>query len=239
MVGGHQRRAAIRMPLAADSGDAGCPAQQPLDRGRPQRDDDLRPDDINLLVQIGKAGLHLLRGGFAIAGSLAGRVRAALENIPDIDRLPGQPHCADDLGKQLTRPPNERLALGIFIGARRFADEHEPGVQGTHAKNHVPARRRQPGTLHASQHALAQPGHSRRPGFQTQRRRGRQGRRRGRRSRGKRRSCRRERGRHGSGRAGGNGNRRRFAQPRQGLRRDRDKANPALLQRFHMLNDRV
>jgi hypothetical protein len=76
-------------------------------------------------MEIGNAGLHFLRRRFAIAHRLARRVRAAFQNVGDINRVASKAHRLNDAREQLAGLAHERFALDIFIGARRFAHEHQ------------------------------------------------------------------------------------------------------------------
>ena len=53
---------------------------------------------------------------------------------------------------------DERLALFIFVRARRLADEHELRVNAADAEHDRLARRREVRAFHAGQRALAQRG---------------------------------------------------------------------------------
>jgi hypothetical protein len=87
---------------------------------------------------------------------LARGIWPALKNIPNINRIAGQPHGLDDLGQQLARLPNERFALLILIGTRRFPNEHQLRIQAAYAKYDIPARRGQVRALHTCHRPLPQ-----------------------------------------------------------------------------------
>ena len=124
----------------------------------PERDNDLGPDQINLLVQIWNARRHLVGGRFAVAGGLAGRVGPAFQNVADINVRALQSGGLDDFGQQLAGPADEGLGLFIFIRPRRLADEHELGVNAADAEHDVFARGREMRAFHAGQRACAQGG---------------------------------------------------------------------------------
>ena len=67
--------------------------------------------------------LDFVRLGVAIAR------RPALDHVRDVHIRPRQADRFDDLGEQLPRASDERLALDVFIRARRLADEHEPRLR--------------------------------------------------------------------------------------------------------------
>ena len=75
--------------------------------------------------QIRQAGFHLPGGRFAIAHRLAGRVRTALQNVGDINCVPGEAHGLDDLCQELTGLADEGFALQILVLAGRFTDRRE------------------------------------------------------------------------------------------------------------------
>ena len=113
-------------------------------------------DQIDLLVEIGNAGLHLLRGGLAIARGLARRIGPALQDVGDVNCLALKTHGLDDLRQELPGLAHERFALLIFIRARSFADKHDLGIDVADTEYDVLARTRQIRALDASQSTGAQ-----------------------------------------------------------------------------------
>jgi hypothetical protein len=89
---------------------------------------------------------------------LARSVRTTLEYVRDIHRFPAEPHRSNDFRKKLTGFPNERFCLDVFIHAGSFADEHQAGIDVTHAKDNVFTGRSQVLTFHAGQGAATQIG---------------------------------------------------------------------------------
>src|SRR5689334_839961 len=96
MKRGHQRNAAIRFPVSPQSSDPFGLAEKSFDRGCAERNQSFRLDEVDLRVQVGNAGLHFLERRLAIAGGLPGRIRPALQNVPDVNGLAGQPHRLND-----------------------------------------------------------------------------------------------------------------------------------------------
>ena len=93
--------------------------QQRLRREGPERDHHLRLHHVDLPEQERLAGGHFVGLGVAVAG------RPALEDVGDVDVLARVAHRLDDLGEQLAGAADERLALDVFVGARRLAHEHQ------------------------------------------------------------------------------------------------------------------
>src|SRR5262245_66110603 len=91
--------------------------QQELD-GRPaQAADELRPDQLQLSLQVLRAVLRLLELGGAVLR------RPALEDVADVDLLAEEAARRQDAVEQLPRGPDEWLALGVLVGPRRLADQ--------------------------------------------------------------------------------------------------------------------
>src|SRR5262249_2573804 len=70
--------------------------------------------------------------------------RPALDDVADVDVLAAKPHAlGDDLREQLSRAPDERLALRVLVRARPFADEDESRLRIADAEDEMAATRRQ------------------------------------------------------------------------------------------------
>ena len=149
----HERRAAIRLPVAAQFRDANGLAQQSFNGSCAESDDDFGPDQINLLVQVRNARRHFFRRRFTVAVTLAGRVRPAFQDVRNINIRARKSGRRNYFRQQLSRRPDERFALRIFIRARRFADEHKLRVNAPDAEHDVLARRREVRAFHARQRA--------------------------------------------------------------------------------------
>ncbi len=119
----HHGHAAELLPLPAQPRDAGGGSEQQLRRGRPQGDDDTRPDRLDLPEQERRAGRDLVRLRVAILR------RPALDDVGDVDLLALETDRADHLVELLPGAADERLALRVLVGARPLADEHQVGVR--------------------------------------------------------------------------------------------------------------
>jgi hypothetical protein len=68
--------------------------------------------------------------------------RAALDDVRDVDVIPLQIDRFDDLGQKLPGPPDKWNPLQVFVGAWRFADEHQIGIRVADAEHDLlPAER--------------------------------------------------------------------------------------------------
>ena len=96
--------------------------EQELGGEVPQRDDDRRVDERDLLLQVRAARLDLVRRRVAVVG------RPALDDVGDVALGPGQadllPHEAVE---QLARAADERLAGQVLLAARALAHEEQVG----------------------------------------------------------------------------------------------------------------
>ena len=70
--------------------------EQSFHRRGAQCHDDFRVDQIDLFQQKREAGFHFVGGGLAVAGTLAGGVGAAFEDVGDVNGFAGEAHCLDD-----------------------------------------------------------------------------------------------------------------------------------------------
>lgn len=134
---GHEGDVAIRLPLTAKAADWDYLAEEPFDCGSAESHDHLRLNEVNLLVQKRDAGLHLLRGGFAVSITLPGGIWPAFQDVGDVHRFPAKAHGPDHFGQELTGLADKRLALDVLVRAWSFADEHQPGIDVAHAKDNV------------------------------------------------------------------------------------------------------
>ena len=96
--------------------------------------------DLDLLRQIRKTSLHLLRRWRTVAGTATRHVGPAFQNIRDVNFRAREPHRLDNFRQQLSRASHERLAARIFIRPRRFADEHQFRVRIADTENGLGAR---------------------------------------------------------------------------------------------------
>src|SRR5207244_5024155 len=112
-------------------------------RHRAKRDNYFRPDDADLFHQIRPARLHLARRWWAISERTGRHVRPAFENVGDVNVFACEPHRLDNFGEQLARATDKRLALGGFVCAWRFSDEHDLGIGIADAENCLRPRARE------------------------------------------------------------------------------------------------
>ena len=92
--------------------------------------------DVDLAEQERLALLHFVGLGVAVAR------RPALDDVGDVDVLAPQADGLDDLRQQLPGAADERLALDVFVGARRLAHEHQVGVRVADAEHDLLAPER-------------------------------------------------------------------------------------------------
>ena len=151
--------AAVTVPLAAQlaHGDAWYSSSR-LHGDPAEQAEKLGPDDGDLLFQVREAVVRLFDCGSAVFGG------TALEDVGDVDLIARQAHpLGDHVGEQLAGPADERLAQAVFVGSRRLADEHEPGLGLTGAEDRLGAGLRQVRTP-AADGDLGWPGHRASPG---------------------------------------------------------------------------
>src|SRR3972149_4037476 len=89
VVHGDEVDAVLHLGLAVNLAD-GVTGREPGQRVAAQADDDLGPDELDLVLEVLTAGLHLPRERVAVVG------RAALDNVGDEHLLPAQADGADE-----------------------------------------------------------------------------------------------------------------------------------------------
>src|SRR5262249_50502227 len=141
-IGGRERRhqlhAVVVVPAAAQLRDRGLHAEQGLDRELPERGDHLLADALELPEEEGLAALHLVGLWIAVLG------RPALDDVGDVDVLAPELHpLGDDLGEQLPRPADERLALQVLVPPRSLPHEHQTGTRIAHTEDEMRAMGRE------------------------------------------------------------------------------------------------
>ena len=103
--------------------------QQELGREIAERHDHRGSDELELAVEPRCARLDLVRLRIAVAG------RAALHDVRDVDVGAREADALDELGEELARPADERLALQVFAARPvlrpRTSDRHRPGRHRT------------------------------------------------------------------------------------------------------------
>ena len=120
------------MPLAAEAGDALGGVQQQLGGGTADGEDHPGADGKDLLLEVVAAGAGLLGRGGPVVG------RAALDDVGDVHRVPGQAHRGDLFVEQFAGPPDEGPTGAILVGPRALADDHECGIGVTLAEDGLP-----------------------------------------------------------------------------------------------------
>ena len=124
-------------------------SKQVLRGTSPKAANELRLDDRQLGVEILAAVGRLHRQRRAVVR------RPAAEDVHDVNVLAAEFHAlGDDVGKQLTRPADERFALPIFVRARGLADKDQLGMRIADAENRLRAIGDQHRAARASGHPL-------------------------------------------------------------------------------------
>ena len=135
MVGAEHRDAAIVQESTAQLADAQRGVQKILRRASAQSTDEPGPHEVNLFFEVLTAIGGLVWQRRAVGG------RTAFQNVTNVDVFPLHPARHDDPVEQLPCWPNERLALPVFVGARRFTHETNVRVELADAKHRLGARR--------------------------------------------------------------------------------------------------
>ena len=140
MKGGADGNPVEFQPAAAQTGDGGLlRAKESLHGGGAEGDDDLGCDDGDLSAEVRKTGVHLVAGGFAVATGVGRHVRAALEDIGDVNLGAGELHGRDHLGEKLAGFTDERLTLLVLVGAGSLTDKHQFCFRIAHTEDHLGA----------------------------------------------------------------------------------------------------
>src|SRR5215469_14682771 len=120
------------VPLPAELADWSLHLEHRLHREGAEPDDDLRPYDLDLPQHVRLARRNLVWLRVSIFR------RAALDNVADVHVGAREAHAAlDDVGEELTRAADERLALRVFIGSRAFADKHQLRIGVADAEDQI------------------------------------------------------------------------------------------------------
>ena len=160
MEGGHHRYAPVLLPVATQTGDAGRHfSKQSLNGCPTQCHHHLGLDDLDLPLDPREAGFHLLGARLAIAVTLAGRVRAALEDVGDVNLVTVQPGGLDNLCEQLAGRADKRLAFLVLVQPRRLADEHQLRMDGANTEHDLRSRRHEMAAPDAGHRLVTQLGH--------------------------------------------------------------------------------
>ena len=111
-------------------------AEERLCRGRPETDEDLRPQNGELRIEPGTTGRDL--GGVRLlvdALLSAGLPLEMLDGIGDVRDFPVDAGFLERLVEELSGGSDERASLQIFAVAGLLADEHEPRRAPTFAED--------------------------------------------------------------------------------------------------------
>jgi hypothetical protein len=131
---GHHRNLALEeLPAAAKARDALARPEEALHRRRPERDDHLRLESHELLLQVRHAREHLLGLRLAVVR------RPALHDVADVDLVAVETHRADHLVEQLARLADERKALLVLVGAGPLSHEAESRRAGSPSEHRLDA----------------------------------------------------------------------------------------------------
>src|SRR4051812_7783951 len=116
----------VLLRRASDLGDSSRVGREQLRGEIAERADDARLNQLDLLLQVGAAGVDLLGLRVSVAG------RPALENVRDEDVIPLQPDPLQQIGQEAAGAAHERQALPVLLGPRCLAHEHQVrvGVSG-------------------------------------------------------------------------------------------------------------
>jgi hypothetical protein len=133
MKGRHQRGAVVVVKVPPEPADRLTAGKQGLRGEGAEGNNHLRRNRLNLAAQKRAAAGNLFGFGIAVAG------RAALEQIADVDFLPGERHCRNHLRQQLPGLADKRLTLQVLIRAGRFTDEEHLCRRAAGAEDNMPS----------------------------------------------------------------------------------------------------
>jgi hypothetical protein len=133
----HDQPLAIPLRVAMDLGDP-LTRKPPGHREPAEGDDDLRVDQGDLPVEVGRAGGDLVGERVAVTR------RAALHHVCDEDVLAGDRGDRQQLVEELAGRTNKGLTLLVLVPAGAFPDEEDASLSGPVARDGVRPR---PGEL--------------------------------------------------------------------------------------------
>ncbi len=108
-------------------------------------------------MEVGCAGVHFRECWLAVTGSVGGHVRAAFQNIGDVNIVAFQTHGFDHFGEELAGSADEWYALLVFVGTWGFTDEHERGIGVADAEDDLFAERGEVGAAGAGESGIPEP----------------------------------------------------------------------------------
>jgi hypothetical protein len=156
VISDHDGGAVVVEPATAEFAHWACVAKEAFDGGGAESDDDAGLDDFDLLSEPREAGAHFVELWLTIASRTGGHVRAALQDISDVDVIAREPHGIDDFRKELSGASDEGFALRVLIGSGGFADEHEFRIRIADTEDDVCAGRDEVRALCADESGLAE-----------------------------------------------------------------------------------
>src|SRR5262245_27548206 len=131
MIRHDQRNAIGTVEPSAEPPDRLLRVEQRLRGERPEGDDHLGTDQLDLPHEIRAAGLDFLWLRIAIAR------RPMFEDVADVNVLSLQVDRAEDLVEELTGLADERTSKLVLRGTRCFADADEPRLWMTFARHRI------------------------------------------------------------------------------------------------------
>ena len=123
MVGDDERDAAVIMRPTPQIRHGPLVLQECVGSRQSEGKDHSWFDQLDLLLKVWLAGIRFLLKRLPVVR------RSALEDVTDVDVFALDLHSFEDLGQQLTCSANEGQALGIFISAWSFTNDHEIGIR--------------------------------------------------------------------------------------------------------------
>jgi hypothetical protein len=126
----HHLDTMIRVPYSPEAGNRRFRLQQRLCSKSAKRDDNARFDEIKLFHEKWLTGSNFIWLRVPVLGW------PTFHHISDVDVLPPHLHpFGDDLGEELSSPPNERFTFKIFVTSRTFTNKGEFGPWITDTKH--------------------------------------------------------------------------------------------------------
>ncbi len=134
VIGDHGFGAVIVVPSAAKIAHGTLGLEEALGGDPSEAANNLRGDDLQLLLENGQTAGHLGRSGVAVSGG------SALEDVTDVDVVAGEAHAfGEDVVEELSGASDKGQALLVLIVTGGLADEDQSGVRIALAKNRVGA----------------------------------------------------------------------------------------------------
>src|SRR5688500_14829111 len=119
MVGDHHLDPEVVMKLSSQLAHLRLATKQSVGRGKTERENKLRPDELELLEQVRHALLDLETLRRTVAR------RSALEDVRDVHVLAPQIDSRQNLVEKLPRQSDKWLTDAILVRSRRLADHDD------------------------------------------------------------------------------------------------------------------